>query len=583
MGDNRIKTTSIARKIHRSFWFKKLKSTILFDLFLGILFMAGIFMKAMNELDTGLKDITKIYFETEKNGDVLFCMKSTAGAVAEVSVTQILEPMRYVFLAILTYQLLGLIFAMFGTGKIREKLKPIDELAAAAEKIGAMQFDFNNMSGGYSGMQGGYGYDSGNGGAYDMPYGRSGYAGTGRVNTGNYANSQNSSANYNTANNAEYSASNSGTKYNAANNTEHSASNTGANYNTANNAERSGLNSNTVKENAKHKTTNSNAKHSDTNESAKQNADNYRNNRKHLENLEQAIANVRADEDNIRIETCDEDLKSIENSLNTLLRRLKENEKQQVRFVSDASHELRTPIAVIQGYVNMLDRWGTEDPAVLAESIEALKKETEYMKELIEQLLFLARGDSGRCSMNMVDFNLADVVKEVWEESLLIDERHRYELKLNGRPVSEYEQDEDFDDTRTGINGESGIGGKIKCMMHGDVALIKQSIRVFVTNAAKYTAEGDAVILAVSERDGQVSYMIQDEGIGIEDKDLGHIFERFYRADEARNGQTGGTGLGLSIAKWIIDAHKGSAQVVSRSGIGTRFEVTFPKVETAGI
>lgn len=549
MGDNRIKTTSIARKIHRSFWFKKLKSTILFDLFLGILFMAGIFMKAMNELDTGLKDITKIYFETEKNGDVLFCMKSTAGAVAEVSVTQILEPMRYVFLAILTYQLLGLIFAMFGTGKIREKLKPIDELAAAAEKIGAMQFDINNMSGGYSGMQGGYGYDSGNGRAYDMPYGRSGYAGTGRVNTGNYANSQNSSANYNTANNAE----------------------------------RSGLNSNTVKENAKHKTTNSNAKHSDTNESAKQNADNYRNNRKHLENLEQAIANVRADEDNIRIETCDEDLKSIENSLNTLLRRLKENEKQQVRFVSDASHELRTPIAVIQGYVNMLDRWGTEDPAVLAESIEALKKETEYMKELIEQLLFLARGDSGRCSMNMVDFNLADVVKEVWEESLLIDERHRYELKLNGRPVSEYEQDEDFDDTRTGINGESGISGKIKCMMHGDVALIKQSIRVFVTNAAKYTAEGDAVILAVSERDGQVSYMIQDEGIGIEDKDLGHIFERFYRADEARNGQTGGTGLGLSIAKWIIDAHKGSAQVVSRSGIGTRFEVTFPKVETAGI
>lgn len=94
-----------------------------------------------------------------------------------------------------------------------------------------------------------------------------------------------------------------------------------------------------------------------------------------------------------------------------------------MRFVNDASHELRTPIAVIQGYVNMLDRWGKDDPAVLAESIASLKTESEHMQELVEQLLFLARGDAGRTALHRVDTNLAALVGEVCEESRMIDAR----------------------------------------------------------------------------------------------------------------------------------------------------------------
>lgn len=266
-----------------------------------------------------------------------------------------------------------------------------------------------------------------------------------------------------------------------------------------------------------------------------------------FESLEQAIANVHADSPDIHISTGDKDLQSIEIALNNLLLKMKESERQQARFVSDASHELRTPISVIQGYVNMLDRWGKEDEEVLEESIEALKNESENMKELIEQLLFLARGDSGRNSLHITSFDLNEVMKEVWEESMMIDDKHIYRFDC-----------------------------KESCMIQADMAMLKQSIRIFVQNAAKYSEEGSVIELAVKQSEDKVSYVVQDEGLGMNADDVVHIFERFFRSDKARNGETGGSGLGLSIAKWIIDAHYGTIDVLSRPEIGTRFTVALP-------
>ncbi len=280
-----------------------------------------------------------------------------------------------------------------------------------------------------------------------------------------------------------------------------------------------------------------------------------------FENLEHAISNVSPDAPDSKISTGDKDLQSIEVALNNLLYRMRETQKQQSRFVSDASHELRTPISVIQGYVNMLDRWGKEDESILEESIEALKHESEHMKELIEQLLFLARGDSGRNTLHNVVFDLNEVVKEVWEESLMIDETHSYSfVGINGSAVDEY--------------------GNITvppAYMNGDMAMIKQSLRIFVQNAAKYSDCGNTIKFMVKQDEKTVNYLIQDEGIGMEDSEVVHIFERFYRSDEARNGDTGGSGLGLSIAKWIIDAHDGTIDVLSRTELGTRFTVSFKK------
>lgn len=273
-----------------------------------------------------------------------------------------------------------------------------------------------------------------------------------------------------------------------------------------------------------------------------------------FENLEQAISNIRPDGDDMRVKTGDKELESIEIALNNLLYRMKESQKQQARFVSDASHELRTPISVVQGYVNMLDRWGKEDPEILEEAIEALKHESEHMKELIEQLLFLARGDSGRNTLNKTSLDLNEIMKEVWEESEMIDSNHTYVFE--------------------------GCQGAV---MTGDVAMVKQSARIFVQNASKYSNEGDTIKLGVRLGENTVSYIVQDEGIGMQEEDVSHIFERFYRSDKARNGETGGSGLGLSIAKWIIDAHEGIIEVLSRPEIGTRFTITFPKTVVENI
>lgn len=273
-----------------------------------------------------------------------------------------------------------------------------------------------------------------------------------------------------------------------------------------------------------------------------------------LEHLEQAISNVSVDANDIRISTGDKDLQSIEVALNNLLARMQESKRQQARFVSDASHELRTPISVIQGYVNMLDRWGKEDEAVLNESIEALKNESDHMKDLIEQLLFLARGDSGRNTLKLVEVDLNDLVQEVYEESMMIDETHPYEF--------------------------SACPG---CMVRGDVAMLKQSIRIFVQNAAKYSERGDTIHFTVGRSEQGVYYQVQDEGIGMQASEVVHIFERFYRSDEARNSETGGSGLGLSIAKWIVDAHDGQIDVLTRPDFGTRFRVTFPCSNTVNM
>lgn len=267
--------------------------------------------------------------------------------------------------------------------------------------------------------------------------------------------------------------------------------------------------------------------------------------------LEDAISNLRVDAMENGIHMHDKDLQGIETALNGLLERIRASYKQQTQFVSDASHELRTPIAVIQGYVNMLDRWGKKDTAILEESIEAIKNEANHMQKLVEQLLFLARGDSNRQSLDMKNQELNSILREVYEESLMIDENHRYRFE------------------------ESGI-----VEVYGDSDMLKQSARILIDNAAKYTKQGEEILIRVGAwKDGSPFYGIQDNGIGMSQEDVAHAFDRFYRADAVRNSNTGGTGLGLSIAKWIVDKHQGYYDIVSREGLGTRFNVVFPRCD----
>lgn len=273
-----------------------------------------------------------------------------------------------------------------------------------------------------------------------------------------------------------------------------------------------------------------------------------------LGSLERAISS--ASVDSPRVETGDDDLRSIEVALNGLLRRMQDAQRQQMRFVDDASHELRTPIAVIQGYVDLLDRWGKSNPEVLDESIAALKDETAHMKELVEQLLFLARGDSGRTALTRAPINLAALAQEVVEEYRIIDPGRPYELGAAA--------------------AEEGARQDPRYAMVGDAALVKQCVRIIVQNAAKYSGPGAPVRLDVGGAPGQASLSVSDRGTGIGSEELSHVFDRFWRSDQARSGETGGSGLGLSIAKWIMDAHEGRVDVLSAPGVGTRFTLVFP-------
>lgn len=273
-----------------------------------------------------------------------------------------------------------------------------------------------------------------------------------------------------------------------------------------------------------------------------------------IESLEQAIE--RASVDSPQVSTGVDDLASIEVALNGLLRQMQEAKLQQIRFVSDASHELRTPIAVVQGYVNMLDRWGKDDRAVLEESIAALKVEGAHMQELVEQLLFLARGDSGRNTLELSPVDLAALVGEVAEESRMIDPDHVYVLRFDASATT--------DDS---------------CVVTADASMLKQALRAIVQNAARYSEPGTKVTLGVGTEDDVVLCTVRDEGIGMSPEDASHVFERFWRADAARDVSREGTGLGLAIAQWIVGRHGGTIELVSREGVGTRFTVRIPRPE----
>lgn len=264
--------------------------------------------------------------------------------------------------------------------------------------------------------------------------------------------------------------------------------------------------------------------------------------------IEEKITSLEPDDERIS-SLGDEDLLGIENAMNNLIARIHEKNRQQARFVNDASHELRTPIAVIQGYANMLSRWGREDEKVLDESITAIKNESDNMKYLVEQLLFLARGDAGRTVINKERVSLNEIMREVYEESLMIDENHIYKYSCP--------EDEIF--------------------VMADENLLKQSVRILVDNAAKYTEEKWEIRLSVHRKDGYGVLQVQDSGIGMQQSDVEHMFERFYRADEARS--YNGTGLGLSIAKWIVDKHEGHFEIVSREELGTRIGIYISMVD----
>lgn len=246
------------------------------------------------------------------------------------------------------------------------------------------------------------------------------------------------------------------------------------------------------------------------------------------------------------------ELKDLAVVINTMLDRIERSYNSQKQFVSDASHELRTPIAVIQGYVNMLKRWGKDDKTVLDEGLNAIAQETESMKDLVENLLFLARHDKKTLMMEMEKFDPCDVMSELHKEAAMVTPEDEFHFEPQEH-----------------------------CSIEADRGMVKQVMRILLDNAVKYTPKGGVITMGVTKTEDGCMLTMKDNGPGIAGDELPKIFDRFYRSDKARKAESGGHGLGLSIARIIVVAHGGKIRVRSKLGEGATFSVMLPSVQTS--
>ena len=247
----------------------------------------------------------------------------------------------------------------------------------------------------------------------------------------------------------------------------------------------------------------------------------------------------------IDLPAADDEFRALALTFNNMFDRLEDSFEKQKQFVSDASHELRTPISVIQGYAALIDRWGKSDEAVLQESISSIKSETDHMNILINQLLFLAREDNGTSALNPERVNVRELAEEVVYESRMTAE-----------------------DTVFTVSGEK------EAWVYADSHLIKQTLRIIIENALKYKGTEKCRVDTEILNSGENTVIaVSDNGIGIPQEDIKRIFDRFYRSDKSRNKQISGNGLGLSIAYAIIKRHNGRIWAENRKGGGCTFFV----------
>jgi signal transduction histidine kinase len=198
----------------------------------------------------------------------------------------------------------------------------------------------------------------------------------------------------------------------------------------------------------------------------------------------------------------------------------------------------------------MLDRWGKNDKEILDESIMAIKNEANNMQDLVEKLLFIARNDKKSLKLSKEEFNVKDMIEEVYKETNIIDDKH----DISSLPCQ-------------------------GAIIFADKNRIKQAVRIFVENARKFTPEGGKIEIYCSLDGEYIAINVRDYGVGIKKKQLKKIFDRFYRAEESREKEAGGHGLGLAIAKIIVLGHRGKIKVKSVYGEGSVFTILLPYIK----
>ncbi|RFZ95729.1 sensor histidine kinase [Mucilaginibacter conchicola] len=228
---------------------------------------------------------------------------------------------------------------------------------------------------------------------------------------------------------------------------------------------------------------------------------------------------------------------------------LKRQEKFRRDFLSNISHEFKTPLFAIQGYIEALQDDGFEDREMATQFLEKASKNVDRLSYLINDLDEISKLESGEIPINYTKFKINDLIKEVFESLELKSKQHNIKLTFKQK----------YDDA---------------LFVNADREKIRQVLVNLIDNSFKYGKDGGNTAVSIFTLHDQVLIEVTDDGIGIEEKYLTRLFERFFRTDSSRSRQIGGSGLGLAIVKHIIEAHQQTISVRSTEGLGSTFGFT---------
>lgn len=234
-------------------------------------------------------------------------------------------------------------------------------------------------------------------------------------------------------------------------------------------------------------------------------------------------------------------------TFNAMMYQLEESFNQQRQFVEDASHELRTPLQIIQGHLNLIQRWGKKDAAILEESLDISLEEMNRITKLVEELLLLTKDNTNTKFKELENVEINHEISSRIKSLEQLHQDYTFEFEPYTKPIN------------------------IKI----DRYQLEQVLIIFIDNAMKYDQINKYIHIQTNLKNKQISIEITDHGVGIPKEDIEFIFDRFYRVDKSRSRKLGGNGLGLSIAKKIIELNNGTIQVESELGKYTTFRIVF--------
>jgi heavy metal sensor kinase len=250
-----------------------------------------------------------------------------------------------------------------------------------------------------------------------------------------------------------------------------------------------------------------------------------------------------------------DELRRLTEHLNAMLDRIEASVKRITQFTADASHDLRTPLALIRTNAELVLRRPRSE-SEYREALHRILVTSEETTELIEQLLMLARADANVAQLKMEPTELYKIVRAAGQKARMLAAGKGLSFSESGPPCS--------------------------LTLSANAAALERLLLSVVDNAVKYTPPSGHVALVLAVQGSQAVIEVRDTGIGIAEQDLPHVFERFYRADQTRSRETRGSGLGLSIAKWIAETHNGSIELRSRPGQGTTVIIRLPLTSEIG-